>query len=736
MVLKITKLPCSLFITSLFMVVIFSFYGCEKENDKPKTLNDPPVVSIYANPKEGEVPIQSKIQVDGTDKDGKSDIANYSLEIKKLDIKFNQSKPIDTLFSFSESGEYTVKGAVLDKAGDSDSESLKLNFSEKPSPENNPPVASVSVSPKEGEAPLESRIEVNGTDKDSLEDIQNYYLIINELETNIKKNNPIDTTFLFSESGQYTLIGVVEDKSGARDTLEVLVNVNKPENNPPVASVSANPAEGIAPFESRIEIGGSDEDGIEDIKKYYLEIDKLEINIERTNPIDTNIVFSDYGDYNVRGIVEDSKGARDSLEVLLTVEKPEVSISHSANLIEDTKIRYQLNFENTDAVGLDIFKDGEKILSRNIENPEYSEIFDYSSNEDITKGNYEFIANFKTKDGENSSISSNVEIPNYNPSVDWSDLDINFDENSNKTVTLPVPTDKNPEDNPVKYIPESFSSDKADLEFNLEDRKLNIVGLPNRYGEYSISAEYGSNEGGIGNTSKNGVINEVLLPGMNPFATPNIFGQDEHKWEYASREEKLEMLDEANMQDKSWEWEYIPGKFSCGGFAKLKLVNMFGCENFEDYDYFNNFKDYYKKEKNGKFNIPVYRVATDVDPDKFATIDATQLYGHEINGTWVGPDNNVEKRDATNFDQWVFFEPQSKGENGTYYVQPGDWQMDDNGEVRIYWFGNSRSSLNGEWGLKDKQILQYKLTDGKAELDVGFSQDGVANRFIKYDPYQ
>ncbi|SHI94901.1 hypothetical protein SAMN05444280_10898 [Tangfeifania diversioriginum] len=154
-------------------------------------------------------------------------------------------------------------------------------------------------------------------------------------------------------------------------------------------------------------------------------------------------------------------------------------------------------------------KDGEKILSENISNSGYSKTFSYSSNEKITKGNYDFITKFKNKDGKDTSIVSRIKIPNYNPTVNWDNLDMNFEEDSEISINLPIPKDKNPEDNPVNYIPESFSSDKADLEFDSEENSLKIKGIEDIFGNYNVNAEFGSGERGIGSVSKEGMIYEL-----------------------------------------------------------------------------------------------------------------------------------------------------------------------------------------------------------------------------------
>jgi hypothetical protein len=551
---------------------------------------------------------------------------------------------------------------------------------------------------------------------------------------------------VFDKEGKYEVKGIVKDKAGAKSEKVSYLNVSKkqePENNIPIASISAEPTQGEAPFESRIKVDGTDKDGIEDIKKYFLSIESLGFDVMKSSPIDTSIVFSNHGEYKVRGIVEDGKGARDTLEVLVSVsKKPEPSVNQSVSLKDFVNIDYNVNFENTSGVELEIIKDGEKILSKSISNSGHSELFDYYSDNNFTKGFYEFVAKFKNENGKDTSVVSTVEIPNYHPEVDWSGLDIDLDESSSIIISLPVPTDKNPEDNPVSYIPESFRADRARhlspfFEFNAENNELEIKADQTYSGPYNLMAWFGSDEGWKRLVQKQGIINEVLYAGYNPFGTPNLFGQGESKWENASREEKLRMLDEANMQDRSWEWEYGESTFSCAEFAQLKAINMFGCQDLESWNYYyileNAIQNNNIKIRNGEFNIPVYHVFTYTDPDARPNTSTT-AGGHAINGVWVGPDNYVEKRDATNFEQWAFFEPQLKGENGTYYVKPGDFSMNDNERVTIYWFGSS--PIDWISYPRDHHILQYQLTDGKAELDSSFSNDGITDRLIREDPYQ
>ncbi|WP_321376310.1 hypothetical protein [uncultured Draconibacterium sp.] len=283
-----------------------------------------------------------------------------------------------------------------------------------------------------------------------------------------------------------------------------------PINYAPVAKISTDNYSGESPLESNITVSGTDKNGSDDIKSYYLKIKDLGVNITESEPIDTLLTLTKSGEYEALGIVQDKSGELDTAKLTLNIIKPaEPVVSQSTQLTNEVNIKYDVNTQNLTSLELEVYKDSQKILSKTISENEHSEVFDYTTNQDITKGNYEFVAKFKTNSGKDTSVVSTVEIPNYQPQTDWSSLDVNFDEDGETSVNLPTPTDKNPEDSPVKYIPESFSSNKAELELK-ENNELSIKGIEDQFGAYTISAQYGSDEGGIKSISASGEIYELL----------------------------------------------------------------------------------------------------------------------------------------------------------------------------------------------------------------------------------
>ncbi len=85
--------------------------SCEKENF-------PPVAGIEVSPKSGEIPLEVRVKVTGTDVDGVGDIKSYNLFVNNEKIK--RSYPIDTTITFTESGIVNVYGQVVDSKNQSD----------------------------------------------------------------------------------------------------------------------------------------------------------------------------------------------------------------------------------------------------------------------------------------------------------------------------------------------------------------------------------------------------------------------------------------------------------------------------------------------------------------------------------------------------------------------------------------------------------------------------------------
>lgn len=97
------------------MVFPMVFAGCQKDKGKE---NSPPTASLYVTPTSGDIPLEVRVQVGGTDPDGT--ISKYKLNVSGQGSS-EQSTPIDKKITFTAEGSYTISGSVVDNDGASGS---------------------------------------------------------------------------------------------------------------------------------------------------------------------------------------------------------------------------------------------------------------------------------------------------------------------------------------------------------------------------------------------------------------------------------------------------------------------------------------------------------------------------------------------------------------------------------------------------------------------------------------
>ena len=247
-------------------------------------------------------------------------------------------------------------------------------------------------------------------------------------------------------------------------------------NFPPTAELTVNPTQGKTPLETRIILDGEPEQGAS-ITDYILEVpDK---RIIKSSPIDTLMTFKTPGKFNVYGIVKDSRNLNDTAKALLNVFPLNPSLSQNLKLVNYVEIEYTAALSDIDSAALKIFKgeDSKAFFTENIDNG-FKKIFNYSDDK-ITKGNYKFVLESPKANSQNT-----ISVPEYAPEAELSSIDsLKFNEGDSIIITLPTPTDKNPEDNPKYEINNSLDGKvTASLNWN----KLKIEAVPEKVGDYSL----------------------------------------------------------------------------------------------------------------------------------------------------------------------------------------------------------------------------------------------------------
>jgi hypothetical protein len=399
-----------------------------------------------------------------------------------------------------------------------------------------PPVLSYTVTPSQGQAPLQCRFLVDGQG-----DITNYKLQIPSLEIDLDRSEPIDTTLVFAAPGNYYTWGGVSGPGGESDGKNITVYAHgeePPENYPPTVYISVDPASGEVPLSCRIQVWGEDPDGIDDIVSYSLEIPLLDVNNSSPAPIDTILTFAEAGDFTVWGTVVDGGDLTDLTSVDVIVSPvPEPSVSQTAELQNFTEISYQATLENLDEADLVVRRDGVTVFQTAITAPDYARLFTYQENSQIIKGNYQFTLswdepaskekpaskNILTRLGkklrsiisprrsrDNSDII-NLEIPNYLPEQNNSGLPTQIDEGHQTILNLEDRlSDKNPEDNPV--LLRNAESIDGEIQVNVDGYNITVHSIQDisQNENYQVETEFGSQTGGINTSTITGTIFDLL----------------------------------------------------------------------------------------------------------------------------------------------------------------------------------------------------------------------------------
>lgn len=124
---------------SALAISILGLSGCSIPPPEPPIpvpepdKNNPPKASLYVEPPYGQAPLETTVELDGEDLDGKEDITNYAVgEDKNNDDDIDDynemiktgSYPLNEKIIFSTAGTYKIIGQVMDSHGAIDKKSL------------------------------------------------------------------------------------------------------------------------------------------------------------------------------------------------------------------------------------------------------------------------------------------------------------------------------------------------------------------------------------------------------------------------------------------------------------------------------------------------------------------------------------------------------------------------------------------------------------------------------------
>ncbi|MEA3392915.1 MAG: hypothetical protein U9Q91_08045, partial [Candidatus Marinimicrobia bacterium] len=198
---------------------------------------------------------------------------------------------------------------------------------------------------------------------------------------------------------------------------------------------------------------------------------------------------------------------------LLIINVPDPTVSQTVQLVNDVDIAYWGYLKDVDSAIRQIYHNDVLIdsLTTTISSRSYSDTL-----KGCVKGFWKFVL---SADGATSDEKT-VEVPNYNPTADVSGLEgmLDFKQGEIIALALPTPTDKNPEDNPVKYSSVESLDDKVSA--RIENDSLYITSKRGAIGPYSIKLSFGNENNGEGEATVSGEIDAPTIEWFNPFKRP------------------------------------------------------------------------------------------------------------------------------------------------------------------------------------------------------------------------
>ena len=224
-----------------------------------------PLPRLQADPTAGSAPLDVFVEAGGSDPDGEVMVFRLDLD-GDGGFEVESSAPLHRFVRYEEPGNHRVLLSLIDDAGAEARDSLEIRVSEAtpappPPSANSAPVASLIVSPREGEAPLDVDARVSAVDTDGT---------VSEVRIDFDGDGraeasgtapDLDARFRYQVPGDYVVRATVVDDEGATGQTVATVAVRGPRNGPPTGTLSADVTRGDAPLEVRLDVTGKDPDG-------------------------------------------------------------------------------------------------------------------------------------------------------------------------------------------------------------------------------------------------------------------------------------------------------------------------------------------------------------------------------------------------------------------------------------------------------------------------------------------
>jgi hypothetical protein len=605
--------------------------------------------------------------------------------------------------------------------------------------QNSPPeITSTPTTQVNENSPYEYNLQSYDADGDSV----NYYLDVKPDWLSISGKRISGTTPEVPYDKNYAIKIMASDGEdfSEQDYSIKVKNVPDPENNPPeITSTPVTQTNENSYYEYNLQAEDEDED---DELTYSLANSPSWLSISGNKICGTTPEVYQDSSVSVEARVSDGKDSDSQNYNLLIKNVPAPAVSQTASLSGDIDIEYSAHLKDLTSANREVFHNENAVdsLSKEITNKNYSETLEGNK-----KGAWKFIL---SADGATPDEKT-VEVPNYNPTTDVSGLEGMLDFEQGETIVLPLPTpsDKNPEDNPVKYS--SVESLDNKISSRIKGDSLYVTSKRGAIGPYSIKLNFGNEDNGEGETTIRGTVEKPTIEWFNPFKRPvkglAYYGSGDSNQDGFIDSLDSEAISNGTQVDEAdvngsgivdyedgqllesylaGDIPYLPGDYDklqtkaerddwvdkmiaidptsemppnnvpndtlrwiSGNYATQTCINFFGYNDEVPWAK-------YDLNDNRRFNLPVYFVGSTLYDSQ-----GNPYMGHGINTILTG-DNALE------FNDWNFIEPQ----NDNTQIVPGETSsITIPGKIRIYSPNEFSSDISNLDMLKGEEAITFNI---------------------------
>jgi parallel beta-helix repeat protein len=212
------------------------------------------------------------------------------------------------------------------------------------STQDQPPAATLAVTPSAGRAPLQVTADASGSADTDATPIQSYSFDFGDGSAPTGPQAAPTANHTFADPGTFTVTVTVTDTAGLASTVTATVSVAAPADNPPVAALAVTPSSGPAPLQVAADASGSSDPDATPIQSYGFDFGDGSVPTGPQPGATAAHTYTADGTYTVAVTVTDTAGQSSTAHA-------DVTVGSSQNLVANPGFEAGLTGWNTSGSG-------------------------------------------------------------------------------------------------------------------------------------------------------------------------------------------------------------------------------------------------------------------------------------------------------------------------------------------------------------------------------------------------